>query len=169
MATKSNPFKRAAGQKPASGSGTWITDGDYDYLIERLVMKEEGYKGDSFTAELRVEKAKQIIADVKPNPEGSSVSFTRVLDDDFKYQLMMAFMYEVAVATGDDLEAMNPQQLEDWLKLCCSKEQPCRGVRISNRTKRTKTRAGQEITANQWRAVEQTGEEIAAGRAKLDE
>jgi hypothetical protein len=164
-----NPFARAAGTKPATTGGTYIVDGDYDFLIENLIMRESGFKGDSFVAELRVERADQTEHDVKPNKVGSSASYARVLNSDFQYQLMMAFMYQVAVATDDDLENMSPKELEDWLKYCTGKEQPCRGVRISGRTYRTKTKKGDVITAIRWSAKEQEGEEIAANRVKLDE
>lgn len=171
-----NPFKRASKTKPASGSGDYITDGDYDLLIENLIMREGGYKGDSFVAEFRVEKAERLEPDVAPNKVDSNVSYARVLKDDFNYQLMMSLMYAVGTATGDDLDDMSTDpakgetksELEKWLEYCCSKEQPCRGVRIHARTYRTKTKAGDIITAVRWSAKEQEGEEIAANRAKLD-
>jgi hypothetical protein len=172
----SNPFKRASKTKPAATGGNYITDGDYDFLIENLVMREGGYKGDSFVAELRVERADRLEPDVQPNKVGSTVSYARVLKDDFNYQLMMALMYQVGVATGDDLDDMATEpekgetesELEKWLKYACSKDQPCRGVRISARTYRTKTKKGDVITAVRWSAKEQDAEEIAANRAKLD-
>jgi hypothetical protein len=162
-----NPFARAAGTKPATTGGSYIVDGDYDFLIENILMRENGFKGDSFVAELRVERSERVEQDVAPNKVGSSASYARVLNSDFQFQLMMAFMYAVASATGDDLESMSVKELEEWLKYCTGKEQPCRGIRIHGRTYRTKTKKGDVITAVRWSASEQEGEEIAANRAKL--
>jgi hypothetical protein len=172
-----NPFKRASKTKPAVTGGNWIVDGDYDFLIENLVMRENGFKGDSFVAELYVERAKQTDPDVKPNQEGSSASYARVLSSDFQYQLMMALMFQVGVATGDDLNDMSTEEdpktgkseLEEWLEYACGKEQPCRGVRISGRTRKTKTKKGDVITAIHWTAKPQDEAEIAANRKKLDD
>ncbi len=164
----SNPFKKASTTKPAASGGEFIQDGDYDFLIERLVMREGGFKGDSFVAEFRVERAAQTRADVKPNPVGSSCSRATVLSTDFAYQLMMAFMHQVGVATGDDLSEMSPDQVEEFLRYACGKDNPCRGVRITDRTYRTTTKKNLEIVAHKWSAVAQTDEEIAANRAKLD-
>lgn len=169
MATdrKRNPFARGAASKPASVGGNYITKaGSYDFVIDQLTLKEGGYKGDSFIAELVVEKAEKTEDDDVHKP-GEARSYVRNLKSDFMYELMMAFMYAVGECTGDDLYSMDTDQIEEFNRSCCGKDQPARGVRIHGDAFYTTTEKGNKILAVKWSGLEQSDEDIAKRRKEL--
>lgn len=164
---KRNPYARAAGSKPATVNGNYIEKpGLYDFLIEKLEMREEGFKGNSFIANLRIESSRKTTDDDIHNP-GESKAYVKNLKSDFMYELMMAFMYTVGQATGDDLSDMDEEQIEEFLRYATSKDQPCRGVRVRGDAFWTTTQKGEKIIAVNWTTEKQSDEEIASQRKTL--
>lgn len=165
-----NPFARGADTAPATVGGNYITKpGSYDFTILDLTLKEGGYKGDSFIAELQVDKAEKTgeTGEAGTHKPGESRSYVRNLKSDFMYELMMAFMYAVGECTGDDLYSMEQDDIEKFLEQCMDKDQPCRGVRIHGDAFYTQTADKRTILALKWSGIEQSDEDIAKRRKEL--
>lgn len=157
--------------KVTSG-GTWITDGDYSFVVEKIGIIPCYPTGEAFVAELYVDESKPNVKDVEPNAPGTTASYVQKFEYDNAPGNVKAFMLAVLAPLGYTEADFNAQLLEE----AKSEAQPLRGVRVGDKTyrgvnkgKRTPANKGQPLTLHKWSPVEQTPEEIKAARAFLDD
>lgn len=158
----------------ASGGGTWIRDGRYKFMVEKVHLNE-GHSGPCFIAELRVmeadptgevdEQGKPVV----PNKAGSSCSLVCNLK---KHESAAGNAKAFAIGVLGGLGYTPEQITEQVLTAICGPNNPLRGAVVSDQTYRkpirTGANAGKPITLHKWESQTQTQESIKAGRAYLD-
>lgn len=156
----------------ASGGGTYINDGRYRLMIERMFRKDSDFAGGgtSFITEFRVLESNPDPnnPDVKPNPVGSTCSVVAVVTKhasafgNIKALLLGAlgaFGYTEEQITGEVIaEAFTTDQL--------------RGVMVEDNTYRKNIKgganAGKPITLHKWTSIEQTMDQVDQQKKDLD-
>lgn len=177
-----------------AGGGNWIKQGKGIQIVKSLALDKKR-SGLCFIAEMETESSTSF-PDAEPtegsgglpetaNAPGTSVSFLCELDanEDVAYPNMKAYVYKLLGETDEKIDARAKARVaakevaEGWtgddefgeiLGKLVGQDQPCRGMRLAYDTRRITTKKGNRITVANWRTVDQTGEEIAARRAKLD-
>lgn len=167
-----NKFEKSA-ESSLSGSGTYIRDGRYVLVVDKVYEIEEGYEGDSIVAELIVLKAeangeleldkdqktpKQPPVPVQPNPVGSTISavFNFKKQPDMAPKNYKKFVLGVMEGLGATESAITAAELQK----ACSEKNPLHGIAVSCETNRIAIKgkqnaenAGKLITVPVWRGI----------------
>lgn len=153
----------------ASGSGEFIRDGIYVFLVERII-EQKGYEGECCIAEFRVVTAEALDEKVKPNPPGSTCSVIYNVTKNREAALgnikkLMMGLYGVA---EDEVS-------EELYGATVGDANPSRGMLIGCRTRRVINKGkvnpanrGMEMTVPGWETVEQDEASVAKRCAELD-
>ncbi len=179
-------FSRLAGAK-MTGNGNNIRDGLYKLVVENVQYKPDGHSGDCFIAELRVlesaangectltDDGKGVTATpVIPNAPGTVVSVVCNITKfgDTALGAAKSFVFGCLAGLGYSEEQITEDVM---LKVCDQSKNPLRGMVVENATVRTinkgrinASNAGKILTLNKWKPVAQTGEQVKAQRAALD-
>jgi len=165
--------KKMAAAK-AAGGGNYLRDGK-GRLIVKSIAQDKLYKGDTFIAELQVERSDSysdaIGTDGKPvlaNAPGSTVSFIQQFDQfaDTAFPNTKAFLLALV---GEAEENVSEEAFVKLYEKAVSKGNPFRGWYLDFETYRKPSRkTGKILTLPKWTHVPQQLEEIAARRAQLD-
>lgn len=156
----------------ASGGGTYINDGRYKFMIEKLFRKDSNFAGGgtSFIAEFRVLDAEPDPSNptVKPNPVGSTCSVVAVVSKHASaFGNIKALLLGALGALGFTEEEITPEII---VKAFNSDE--LRGIMLEDATYRKNIKsganAGKPITLHKWTSIPQTEAQIAEQRAGLD-
>lgn len=174
----------------ATKGGNNIKDGKYVFEIKKIIQ-EKKEDGEMFIVELGVveceaqpgnfERAGKPVwpgvdgaIEVKPNPVGSSPSYVLNLDKN-KSAGGNVKAFVLALVDGEDFSEEDEKAVADFVATVdelIGPTQPARGMLIYDETFRKKIKggdnAGQPFVGHNWQHVEQTGEQIAERRAKLD-
>lgn len=161
-------FQKIAKSK-ASAGGNIIKDGKYLFCIHNLLIDAK-FNGNMFIAEMEVIEAHQLLDDVEPNKVGTTASYVVNLD---KNQSAGGNAKALVLALLNAKEdETSEEDFVESLQTLVSKGQPARGMLIADETFRKPIRsgpnAGKPFTAHRWQYVEQTAEQIAARRARID-
>lgn len=167
-------YFKQIGTANASGGGTYIRDGRYKFMVEKVHLNE-GYSGACFIAELRVLEAEatgevdEKGAPVQPNKVGSSCSLVcNLKKHESAAGNAKAFAIGVLGGLGYAPEAVG----EQILAAICGPNNPLRGAILKDQTFRkpirTGANAGKPITLHKWESIAQTEADIKNGRAWLD-
>lgn len=157
----------------ASGGGTYIADGVYKLMVEKMFEKRSthaGGSGLSFITEFRViESAPHPdYPDVKPNAVGTTCSVVCSVQ---KHASAMgnvkAILLGLLGAFGYTEDMIGPEQIQSAFN-----SDELKGILVENTTYRkaikTGVNAGKPITLNKWTSIEQTEEDVARQRADLE-
>jgi hypothetical protein len=170
-------------ESKASVGGTPIKDGSYLLIVNKLML-EPKHSGLMFIAEFVVEESAPVDVDdrfrlpaeigrpIEPNKPGTEVSFVINLtkNNESGPGNVKAF---VLALDGSHEDEISEEEFVNKLKAATGPDQPLRGAQIRDTTWRKLIQkganAGKPFTAHRWSYVEQSLEQIAAVRAKLDE
>lgn len=149
----------------ASKGGNYFKPGK-GRLVVKEVKESDTYDGAAFIAEFEVVTSKAIGNDA-PNPPGSTVSLVCMLE---KFEsaagTAKAFILELF---GKDEDEVGDDEFESTYTELVGEGNPARGMVIDYETiEKTAKKTGTKLTLPRFTFVEQTEEQIAAMRAKLD-
>ena len=165
MITKQLAERIAAAK--ATGGGNLITDGDYIFEVEKILL-HAGYKGTSFIAEMRVVESEPTVEGVAPNKGGSAASLIVNLDKNPEMAPGNVKAFVLALL-GLDESATSTEQFVGHLEGLLADAQPARGMLVADTTFRKKIQKGPNIdkpfTGHKWSHVPQTAAEVASRRA----
>ena len=156
-------FKQIA-DAAASGGGTYINDGVYKLMIEKMFIKEADYPGGgtSFIAEFRVleSEVSPSYPDVKPNAVGSVCSIVFAVSKHASaFGNAKALLVGALGAFGYDEASITPDVIESAFTT-----DEMRGLIIKDttyqKTIKTGDNKGKPITLHKWESVEQSKEDV---------
>ncbi len=156
----------------ASGGGTYINDGQYKLMIEKMFRKDSNFAGGgtSFITEFRVLESNPDPNNpaVKPNPVGSTCSVVAVVTKHASaFGNIKALLLGALGAFGYTEEDITPEVIA---KAFNSDE--LRGIMLEDTTYRKNIKgganAGKPITLHKWTSIEQSQEQVAKQKADLD-
>lgn len=157
----------------ASGGGDFLKDGIYELLITKIKIaekaKKEAFKGDMFVVEFFILAAEQDAAnpDLKPSKQYSTASFVVNLTNNLSAPgNVKGFVINLLGVEDADAE-----EIGKTLEALIGETQPGRGMRLRDETYRKGivSKPGQTMTAHRWIHIEQTSDEVAEWRKKIDE
>lgn len=166
-------FDQIAGAR-ATQNHNRVSDGDYEWLVERIFMQKDRKNIDMYVAELRVMKSAQIEPDTRPNPVGELVGCAWKLDKDSSSGNIKAFLLALL---GLNEATVSKEQMRQYTVASISGDGTTfRGIRLAGRTVR-RVNQGRDNPENKGKVMTfpnfehvpgQTEASIAQGRATLD-
>lgn len=153
----------------ANGSGEFIRDGIYTFLVERI-FEQKGYEGECCIAEFRVVSAEPLDDKVKPNAVGStcSVVYNATKNRDAALGNIKKLIMGLYGCAEDDVT-------DEAYADVVGDPNPTRGMLIGCRTKKVTNKGkvnpanrGMIMTVPSWETVEQEQEAIDKRRGELD-
>lgn len=170
MGISASNLSKIAGAS-ASGGGTYIRDGEYAFLIEK-VIGEKKFNGETLIVEFFVVRAKPSsdpTVTAPPNPVGSRCSYVINLD---KNPSAPGNVKAFLMALMGISDVKDEKEFVDTINEMCGDGQPARGMLIGDETFRKPIQkgpnAGKPFTGHNWKHIPITAEQITANRAILD-
>lgn len=169
----SNSFYSQIAAAAASGGGTYISDGVYKLMVEKLFEKNSthaGGSGLSFIAEFRVIESSPHpeYPDVKPNAVGTTCSVVCSVQ---RHASAMGNVKAILLGTLGGFGYTEDQITPEVIQNAFNSEE-LRGIMVDNTTYRKPIKsgpnAGNPITLNKWSSIPQTPEEVAQNATDLD-
>ena len=158
----------------ASGGGNYITKHGKYRLVLKSMEIDSKFGGDTFVAELYIEKAEKIGSD-EPHAAGTTISFVQQFKDDkVRRQMAMANTkaFILALTNEEDFAETDEAAATEFIKnleMACGKDNPLRGAAVDCETysKLTKDKS-KTLILPKWIAIgDQNADTMGARRKAL--